>query len=282
MISYTDSFDNILSGFRKLGIPPDKPGFCDHPKFAQIEKEDPSFLNAYAKYVHALPLDSRYLEKARKEIPVITKALHAELVRSGRKGACVDASAILFRILERESFWCYLVKGSLTLEFSRESGIKRQYFWTIDEGNFVAAHAWVVAPPFKVIDFTIRLQQNADDENRYLPEIVLAEETVNASGTVDDVFAPETVQAFIRRGIKKKDFFRVLLPHLVPFMREFSAQQFLQLGTQFKYIPTAIGAPDCALEAMIGMSGYCGKGGVELYQHVVRPALTAFQERHLY
>jgi hypothetical protein len=278
MIAYTDSFEKIAIGLSKLGIPTDRPSFCDHPNFLSIEKLDPTFLNVYASYVCGLRLDAAYLERARKEIPVITNALHKELVESGRRGACVDASGVLFRILEQEGLWSCVIKGSLTIDFPKATRIGKRYFWTIDQGNFVAAHAWIVAPPFKVIDFTVRLQNNTDTENEHLPDMLLVEEAQATEGTAEDIFAPEAIHELLRSGIRMTDFFSQCLPHLVDFMRVFPAQEFLHGQTHFKYIPTAIGAPDCELEKMVGMSGKGGKNGSALYRDVVCPALATYRQ----
>lgn len=278
MIAYTDSFQNIESGLGKLGIPTGRPGFCDHPNFLAIEKRDPTFLNVYARYVSGLRLDAAYLERARKEIPVITNALHKELVESGRRGACVDASGVLFRVLEREGLWSCVIKGSLTIAFPKATRIGKRYFWTIDQGNFVAAHAWVMAPPFKVIDLTIRLQNNTDQENEHLPDMLLIEKTQETKGAAEDIFAPEAIHDLLGRGIKRANLFSQCLPHLVDFMRVFPAQEFIHGQTHFKYVPTAIGAPDCELEKMVGMSGKGGKNGGTLYRDVVCPALEAHRQ----
>ena len=96
--------------------------------------------------------------RAKAIIDNVVSRLHAELVGYERLCACVDISEILFQLLEQEKIWSCCIKGSLTITFPRKAGIDTTYFWSVDHGNFVAGHAWLSAPPYKVVDISVRQQ----------------------------------------------------------------------------------------------------------------------------
>ena len=272
MIKFTEDLPDIEEDFKEKEIPIDEVGFYDHPNFQKVEKENPEFLNNYARFVGEKDYDESYLNVARKEIPVIAEAVYSELMEGGRQGACVDTAGILTRCLECEGYWNYVIKGSLTLEFPIESGISKRYFFTVDEGDFVAAHAWICAPPFKVIDLTILQQEHSSEQNKYVPDFVVAEDAEMSVGSVEDVIAPEITLSLRSNGVPKNRMFEAINPSLVKFFEVFPAWEVETEGMKLKYIPTAITAPDRGLDGMFGISEE-GRTGVEIYEQLVTPAL---------
>jgi hypothetical protein len=73
-------------------IPLDAPGFYDYPAFPAAEREDPRFLELYARYVEARAYDEAYLAHAAAKITATANAVAAAVAADGRLGACVDAS----------------------------------------------------------------------------------------------------------------------------------------------------------------------------------------------
>lgn len=272
MVDFTAELDSLVQDFETHGIPIGTPGFYDHEAFVRVEQKNPQYLNNYARFVSLRAYDSDYLDRARTEIPVVAQALHGELVEDGRQGACVDTSGVLSKALEREGFWNFVVKGSLTMDFPSRSGIGKRFFWTVDEGEFVAAHTWVFAPPFAVVDVTIRQQGHSQNEYAHLPNIVLAESPAAATAEIDDVIAPD-VRAFLAlQGVPRAQFFRAINPTMVRFFEVFPACRVTAGEMALKYVPTAVGAPDCPLEEMIGLSQE-SRNGIEIYEQVIVPAL---------
>ena len=221
MISFQEGIDRLTADFTANGIPIDKPGFYDHPQFIAIEKSFPIYLNNYARFVQQRSYDGFYLDRARREIPIIANALHRELLSDGRQGACVDASAALSRILEKEGYWNFVVKGSLTITFASTSRIPNRYFWSVDQGDFVAGHAWVFAPPFKVLDITIRQQGHTRHEREYLPDSVLAESPSRSKPAVADIISP-TLRSHLRgAGVLEKNQLKYVNPRMSLFLDTF-------------------------------------------------------------
>ena len=187
MFNYHQSFEEMRISFLTKGICIDKPGFYDEPNFLKIEKDYPEFLNCYASYVQSQPYSDEYLKNAKENIPLIVNALNNELIQDGRQGACIDISSLLSKILEHEGYWNYIVKGSLTISFPESSKIKPTYYWSFDTGRFEAGHAWVFAPPYKVIDISIKQQKQPENELEYIPNFVLAENVSPCNMTVMDI-----------------------------------------------------------------------------------------------
>lgn len=267
----------IERDFVARGIPVKEPGFCDHEAFLAVEKTNPEYLNNYAKFVLRREYDEDYLARARAEIPVIVQSLHQELLADGRKGACVDASGVLSRILDRVGYWNFVVKGSLTIDYPKTSAVDRHYFWSFDEGNFEAGHAWVVAPPFSVIDFTIQQQEHTlAKESELLPAIVVAEKVARCEASIEDLAAPFVRAYLASSGVSSKGYFSALDPKLPLFLRTFQACRIDSSGTDLKYSPVGIGAPDCPLEELVGFSTH-GKNGAALYAELVEPRLAAYR-----
>ena len=161
-------FKNIYD-FSSIGIDTSKPGFYNDPIFLEIEGENPSFLNEYNKFVFAQTYTEEYLLYAKKKIDIISQILFDELAKTKRNGACLDIAQILMLILEKEGIWSCMFNGSMTIEYNKELNIENAYYYTVDSGNFSSAHAWLAAPPYKIIDLSIHLQEYDSKEIKYIP-----------------------------------------------------------------------------------------------------------------
>lgn len=273
MAHFYSSKEQIISDFNRNKIDTSKPGFYDEPNFLKIEQINPEYLNNYARFVQEKIYSEEYLDKARKVIPLIANELYKELLRDGRQGACIDLSMVLSRILEREGFWNYIVKGSLTVSFPNDSGIGDRYFWSIDHGEFSAGHAWVVAPPFGVIDLTIKQQERDYNESKYFPEFIMAEELSPDLAKVEDIISPEVRQMLQLQGLNSHNMISKINPVLEKVLETFKSGSLIEGNTKFKYIPVAFGAPDCPLEDMVGISTD-GMSAIEMYTKLVKPRLV--------
>ena len=273
MAHFYSSIEQIISDFERNKIDTSKPGFYDEPNFLKVEQRNPEYLNNYARFVQEKKYTAEYLDKARKVIPIIANELHKELLRDGRQGACIDLSMVLSRILEREGFWNYIVKGSLTVSFPNSSGIGDRFFWSIDHGEFSAGHAWVVAPPFGVIDLTIKQQERDSNESKYFPELIMSEELTPDLAKVEDIISPEVRQILQSQGVNSSNMIPMVNPILEKVLATFKSGTVVNNNTRFKYIPVALGAPDCPLEGMVGIS-IDGMSAIKMYTTLVKPKLV--------
>lgn len=277
MTNFTVPFADIERDFKDRHIPLETPGFYDHPNFMEVERRAPRYLNNYARFVHDRPRNPAYDEHVRQTVPVVARVFHEHLKANGRLGACVDISGVLSRALEMEGIWNFVVKGSLTIEFPRKTKITPKFFWSVDSGQFTAAHAWVAAPPYYIVDVAIRLQPYSEGEEEYLPEVVCSSADMLTTGTLEDVVSPEVRGYLTSMGIPKSQQLREASPDTPKFMKAFPARLFRFGETAMKFVPVATTAPDTRFQEMRVML-FNGKTGYELYIRDVKAALT--QARH--
>jgi len=177
--------------FKNLGIDTSAPGFYNDPIFLKIERKTPSILNEYNKFVMVKKYSDEYLIFVKKKIDIIVNILFDELSKSSRIGACIDISQILMLILEKEGIWSCMFDGSMTIEYSKELKITNTYFYTVDYGDYSAAHAWIAAPPYKIIDLSISFQNYEYSEKPYIPKYILTDYVTNAEIQAIDIVNPE-------------------------------------------------------------------------------------------
>jgi len=273
MIAMNDGFDQLKRDFESKGISVDNPGFCDDPKFLAEERTNPKYLNNYCAYIIERPYDAGYLSRSKVNVEKAVKIIYRALLDHGRLGACVDICGILSRILDKENIWNCCVKGSLTIDFPPASRITRKHFWAIDHGQFVAPHVWICAPPYYVVDPTIRQQAYPGKERDYLPEFVLAERGSAVDVETDDIVSPTLRALMNARGIPESRQIYVGQPDIDEVLDVFPANRMeTQFGSFLKYIPVAFTAPDAPLEKMTNMK-FDGKFPWELYETKFRGKL---------
>lgn len=267
-----DDADSLEQEFSRLGIPTNSPGFYDHPSFLEREKSQSDFLELYASFVEKRHYDPDYLEYSRGVIAKSAEILHKELAQDGRLGACIDTSMVLSRILEREGVWNYCAKGSLTLEFPSQNAIPNLYLWPVNKGEFQAAHAWLVAPPFLLVDIAVKYQPYMHDVAKYLPNKVVVEEALQSRASEDDLFSPYARAQFQARGVPQGFLIAKVIPHLPRFWSVFPPRMIDAGNARIKYTPTGISASDRPLEEITSLV-LSGRTGIEIYKDLIQPAL---------
>src|SRR5690606_23422224 len=117
------------------------------------------------------------LDEAERKIRVAADAVADRVARDGRQGLCVVASGILSRMLDELGVWNYTAKSNLTVRFPPSVSSEPRFCYSIDHGQCVAPHAVVVAPPFTVIDVTVKHQFYDEDALvQWLPPIAMSKE----------------------------------------------------------------------------------------------------------
>ena len=256
--------------FYTRAIPVDVPGFYDHPNFLTQEQKDPRFLELYARYVEARSYDEEYLSAAIKKIDVAASALNSAIAADGRLGACVDASGMLGRMLDRLGVWNYVAKATLTIDFPEGTGLETRYFWSFDEGEFVAPHAIVVAPPFGIVDVTVRHQAYEGNEAEYLPSIVLANEWQSVKWTPEDLANHEILARLRASKISFDSFLQHRNPSMADVMRTLPPRAIKAGDTILKYVVVAVGG---TIEPLEGITGYkpAGRTALQIFKEDIEP-----------
>ncbi len=185
-------FDAVASFLARDGL---QPGCYDSPEFLEIEQRlgDPRILEDYAASVLTRPQTPGEARRVRDVVEVVTKKLVEEAPYRDLLGGCQRMSLALVRMLERAGVWCFAVKGSARFDFDPRLGITPTFFYTRDVIDFpggCAGHAWVVAPPFVVIDCTTRTQLWQHGEEAHVPSRVLVESATIVEPALDLHTAP--------------------------------------------------------------------------------------------
>ena len=269
MIGINNNLKELTDFFIGHNINILEPGFYDDNAFLAIEKSHPSILSSYASFVSKKLYKEDYLANAEKKISAIIEPLLQELEKDGRQGACIDVSNSLSRMLDREGIWNYVVKGCLKISFNEETKLTDKYFWAVDEGEFSAAHVWVVAPPFKIIDLTLRQQPYKFGEEKFIPRMVLQKEASIDKLELKDIVRPDILQQYFRNylGLSDKQIFQEIMENPFIFQEVFPPLEFEIIGTNFKYSPTGIGASDVPLEEITSLK-LNGKYPIDIYNNI--------------
>src|SRR5437868_2735745 len=86
----------LRQAFERRRVDVSKPGFYNAAQLTDADLRQ--VYEDYAEYVLLQPLPGDYLDRARREIPLIVRNLKKEMVADGREGACIDASIIICKI----------------------------------------------------------------------------------------------------------------------------------------------------------------------------------------
>lgn len=271
------SGEKLIQIFRDMNVPLDEPGFYDHPNFLFAETKNRRMLDLYAAHVTRRAYSLDYLELVRNKVTIIAEILFRELLAEGRLGACVDLSLVLSRILDAEGIWNYVVKGACSISLPSKTRVPTQYFWPLDVENR-AGHVWVHAPPFKVIDLTIRQQPHPYEPIKsMLPNYALIESGGKFTPTVIDICSPEIRMAH-NWNTRNNDLHFRLQPHLRDNFLTFPATEKYLNKVKLRYIPCASSASDIPLKEFTNQK-WNGRFGYDLYCDLVRPALADLPQK---
>jgi hypothetical protein len=269
------SFDELSTLFDGMGVPTDQPGFYDHPELQKLERDGVDVLGAYGRFVNTRKYADEYIARVTPQIEAGAKKLSELLFSDGRLGACIDCSMSFSRMLDQLGIWNYTAKGALTLRFPRKSGMGVFNFWPIDVGNGHPGeygHKWVFAPPFSVIDLTLKLQDYYRPFGKLLPPFVITQSAGEARAEVSDVLSPAAIDYSDRRGIPRANAYDAFDGGLQKRIDAFPAYSITVNGVDMKYVTCAVGASDCPLSEITSLT-LSGRIAPVLFEEEIRPAM---------
>jgi hypothetical protein len=267
---YARGFAPVLEAFTKRGLNVETPGFYDAPAFKQFVAQEDEAMSAYARYVLDKPHSPEYLASAERIVRTVSAALHEELVRDGRLGACIDLSMGMSRMLERLGVWNFVVNGAVTTIYPVETGLPNGYYWPIHKGEAQAGHAWVCAPPFAVVDMTIGLQPDTNQTSRHAPEFVFEKKRGPFPVYIEDLCGEDMRQELAGHGLPwSLEGLCTLLPRLKPFLETFPGTLHSH-GALTEYIPVSILEPAGDLD---NLPDLClnGRFGPQIWEETIAP-----------
>lgn len=262
---------------RQLGIDTTRFGFYDQPAFLAAERHDVAFLEQYAQWVQTRPRTADYDARVREIVPRLAEFLADLFEREDMQRSCVHVSSMMPRILDRLGVWSFGQKGSMIAQVAREDLWRGQSICDIpDFPGAELGHSWVVAPPFVIVDGTIRLQNPAGDPmNAFTPPIVAVEDAPLIKPTMDDVVSAE-MQAFHqgREGRLDSQLHHRLLPLLKTFGSAFPSREVRFGELVLRYVPAGVRISDVGLEEINGAGDKLW--GDEVWNDHVAPVFLAY------
>lgn len=262
---------------RKLGVDTTRFGFFDQPAFLAAERHDSLFLEQYALWVQTRPRTADYDARVRNIVPRLAEFLADLFEREDMQRSCVHVSSMMQRILDRLGVWSFGLKGSMISEVAREDLWRGQAMCDVpDFPGAELGHAWVVAPPFVIIDGTIRLQNLVGDPmNAFTPPIVAVEDAPLIKPTLDDVVSAEMQALHQRReGWLDRQLHHRLVPQLMAFGSAFPSREVRFGDLTLRYVPAGVRISDVGLEEINGAGEKLR--GDEVWNDHVAPAFSAY------
>lgn len=272
-LSNAETQRSLEQAFERDGITFTTAGFCDSPEFLAREQDDAHYLELYARYVESRAYDETYLADAKRKIEVVAEAVRAAVDADGRLGACVDASGMIGRMLDKLGVWNYVAKATLTVNFPAASGLSPRYFWSFDYGQFAAPHAIVIAPPYYVIDATVRYQPYSQRRAALIPTLVLADHFQAAQWCPEDLANHDLLAELDRRHISFNEFLLRQAPGMASILAQLPPRSVIADQTELKYAIVAVGG---TVEPLEGITGYrpSGRTALTIFQQDVEPKLS--------
>jgi len=162
----------LTATFEGLGIPTGAPGFYEHPNFVAQAQQDPTFFERYADFV--LCQDHRSAD-IQNIVARLVAAIGPIAAQSGARGSYIDAACATSWVLNQKGIWNFIVKGSLRA--SQDPEVDRFCHYDVSPslaGRSDAGHAWVVAPPFFIVDPALQAQRYVEVNFYPRPSVGLA------------------------------------------------------------------------------------------------------------
>jgi hypothetical protein len=225
--------------------------------------------------VQSRPRSAEYDERVRYIVPRLAEFLADLFEREDMQRSCVHVSSMMPRILDRLGVWSFGLKGSMISEVASEDLWRGQSMCDVEDfPGAELGHAWVVAPPFMIVDGTVRLQNLAGDPmNAFIPPIVAVEDAPVIKPTVDDVVSAQVRAHFARQeGREDSQLHHRLVPQLREFGRNFPSREVRFGELTLRYVPAGVRISDIGLEEINGAGEKLT--GAEVWNEHVAPAFS--------
>ncbi|MHA6913916.1 hypothetical protein ACQUJO_12340 [Ralstonia pseudosolanacearum] len=260
--SNTVHLQAVRQTFTNCGITPAIPGFYDSEPFLRAERNDSNFLENYAHYVRYREYEQQYLASASERIVLAAEEVSSQLAADGRLGLCVNASSLLSRLLDRMGIWNYVAKAGVVINFPEHSRLDPLYFYSFDIGHFQAPHAIVVAPPFDVVDVSLKYQAFDEGQGAHIPGCIVASATPT-NWTSEELFSPLVRAQLRRHRVDPLNALRRESPKIAANLDRFGAVEIEAGACSVKYLTVAFYASEEPLEELMPINGLTGGAMLE-------------------
>lgn len=265
----------LTSDFKASGIDPSRFGFYDQPAFLARELANPTYRARYAEWVATRPLTSGYEQHVRATVPRLAHLLATTFAAHDARCRCLAATAMMTRMLDCLGVWSFGLLGSVIIE-APARGLRRAIH-TIDFKSGprgVAGHAWVVAPPFLIVDPSLALQRWEPVVGPLIPDVVLANSLAPVvQPRVEDCISERVREMFAQaEGWHDPALHYRLDLRLQEFLRTFPALDVVMPDMRMRFVPVTI-EQSCETLARIKLHRE-GPSGRTIWNSIVAPAFA--------
>jgi hypothetical protein len=269
------AFHILDQNLKALGIDTSQHGFYGQKAFLKQQAKDPAFINTYARWVRLRPRSPSYDAYVRHMVPTLSEIIVEAFRADNCHGWCVAASSMMSRMLDRLGIWNYGVLGSTSFDVPSQDiscGFYRQDFE--DFPGVVLGHAWLVAPPFEIIDPTVVLQNwGGDPVVDFLPPYVATEDVREFEHKVLDVVSWRLWEHYsTMEGAVDAQLHWRLEPHLRDLAKTIPAMATQAGPLEMRYVPSRIHLSLEPLELMT-TDGAWGRTGAQIWETEVMATL---------
>lgn len=176
------------------------PGFYDHPHFVKAEKHGHIRLVDYAGYIRQRSYLSPYIQTAAATVEKFGIGIRNALVAEQSVGRCIDACKVLSKMLEAVGIWNYIVGGAVGIYHRSPEPRTPIRFYQYDLMPIEVGHAWIVAPPFGVVDVTLQLQPYRGLERQHIPAYLFMRDARAIQAGPSDVCSPALLRGLRLKG----------------------------------------------------------------------------------
>jgi hypothetical protein len=264
--------EELRRSFEKAGIDVKQPGFLDSPQFLAAEQKSRRILESYGRYIEAQEYGPEYLDRARAQVALVAEVMRAAVEADKSASRCIHASAVIGRMLDELGIWNYQAKATLTIKFPR-SNIEPIHFWAMDVSGhqFQAPHAITVAPPFGIVDVTVRFQPYpADVKKDLLPDKVVSEDFKKADYAPEDLADCDTRAILQSQGVPFDSYMKRKLPAWLDVIKWLPPRAIETATSHAKYVIIGVGAMEERLKDL-GKWTFAGRTPLQIYEQEVLP-----------
>lgn len=233
----------------------------------------PDPLEKHAEFVAARECSRTYRAYVQSVLPYIATYLQRQLAADGWRAGALDTTTAFSLILDHLGIWNYICQGSLTVTFAAATTPPLRWEYAVIGLSENSGHAWLVVPPYRVVDIDLRLPQGSQTVVADPPQGLLEGRAEVGAVEMDDVVpgASAALSRRCRETDRIEEVVESLNPALAKTMRRFPPVLVHASEAEFKYIPCRICAPMSKFAEHV-CPGFSGRSTAQVYSDLLTQA----------
>ena len=268
--------NDLAEIFAAYDIDTNEIAFYNSENFLLAEQENPDMRFLYGHHVNQLAQSKSQLDQNAECIRTLCKILYRFIEDDPQQGTCVDLSCMVSKFLEAYGIWNYCISGSMNL---RNPALKlagnQSYFWALDVGNPIVGHAWVVAPPYEIIDLSLHSQPYTSNEQELVPNYILQKSGNIISATTYDHVSPERrISEWGKPNQLDNKAYYELDSRIKTADEYFPCYEFAVNETTFRYLCCGVAASDAKCISELRGRRWKNMYPLEIFENIVQPQMA--------